>query len=82
MRVRKGVVYRREPRKAVATSPGGVGGARIAQAIAIAIALAQGFVIALVELLHSIGVMMLLASVKLEAWPLPEGAEEEDAVSE
>lgn len=68
--------------RAVATSPGGVRGACIAQAIAIAIALAQGFVIALVELLHLIGALILLASVKLEAWPLPEGAEENDAVSE
>lgn len=68
--------------KAVATSPGGVRGARIAQAIAIAIALAQGFVIAIVELLHLIGALILLASVKREAWPLPEGAEEKDAVSE
>lgn len=74
--------YRRIPRKAVASSPGGVGGAGVAQAIAIAIALAQGFVIAIVELLHLIGALLLLASVKREAWPLPEGAEDEDAVGE
>jgi hypothetical protein len=70
------------PPGGVATSPVGVRGAGKAQALAIAIALAQGCVRAVVKLLHWVGVRLVVASVRLGAWPRPDGAEDRDVVGE